>query len=477
MVGPSHQRYPVFLSSLCRELVDLRAHAYNDVGAGRAIYVDECATPRDIQHQDDLAAADDLIRRVREADLFVCVLGGTRHGSPIKVGGHPSAVSFFEIELYQAALRGKGIKIYVRNDFEPDARLSSILGVLDFALGDWRSRPRLTDKEILSHLKRDVWLGRTAQIADAINYHSMLTRLVQGMYVNRARHRPPPSICFLNNEKEAGRSKPDLAVIAAIQEDIRTRPNEEQRLSRIWIAMRELMAAHYLSTSDPEILQLWNEVLGNWTSAGSWYGLHADMPLGCLAALNSQLIVREKLAREAKTKDEAHRYGYAGGALASAKYSIAERLYVTADREARLEEALRDVQRGMDEQTASRSGLLAIRASIQRSAGRISEAIADYEEVLHLRSDGHHSAAQIGEAESELGYGYLFQWRPRKGLEFCKEGVRKLRDDSLRKGFLVRGLRKLAVAYALNGRLLKAYETRREAQDLSRTAGTFDQMK
>ena len=77
MVGPSHQRYPVFLSSLCRELIDLRARAYNDVGAGKAIYVDECATPRDIQHQDDLTAADDLIRRVREANLFVCVLGGT----------------------------------------------------------------------------------------------------------------------------------------------------------------------------------------------------------------------------------------------------------------------------------------------------------------------------------------------------------------------------------------------------------------
>lgn len=477
MEHTEHKRYPVFLSSLCRELIDLRARAYSDIGASKAIYVDECATPRDIEHQDDLTAADDLIRRVHEADLFVCVLGGSRHGSPITISGHPSAVSFFEIELYQAALRGKGIKVYVRNDFEPDPRLSSLLNVLDFAFGDWRSLPRLTNGEILSHLRRDVWLGRAVQVLDAFNCRSTLARLVQGMYMHRARNRPSPSVCFLNNEMEASKASPDLSIIASIQEDIRTRPNEEQRLSRIWIAMRELMAAHYTVTNDPEILRVWNDVLGSWTSAGAWYGLHGDMPLGCLAALNSQLIVREKLVATAGSKDEASRYGYAGGALASAKYSIAERLYVAADRDARLDEALRDIQRAMDERTASRSGLLAIRGSIQRSAGRTSQAIEDYEEVLRLRSDGRHSDAQIGEAENELGFGYLLQWHFRKGLEFCEEGVKKMRSSTGRKGFLVRGLRKLAIAYAVNGRLVKAYETRREAQSISHAAGTYDQIR
>ncbi|MBS0470976.1 MAG: hypothetical protein JSR60_07885 [Proteobacteria bacterium] len=477
MPDSMYRRYPVFLSSLCWELSELRAKAYADVGHGRQIYVDECATPRNIAQQDDLTAADELIRRVREADLLVCVLGGRRHGTPIKVDGHQSAVSFFEIELYQAALWGKGVRIYVREDFEPEPRMESLLKVLDFAFGDWRSSRRLNDAEILSRLQRDIWLGRASRAVDAVNYHSVLTRLVQGMYIHRARNRSPPSVHFLNGEQEAPRRDPDLSIVASIAEDIRARPNEEQRLSRIWIAMRELMGAHYSTTSDPDVLRLWNDLLGNWTSAGSWYGLHGDTPLGCLAALNSQLIVRQKLVPVAKSTEEASRYGYAGGALASAKYSIAERLYVAADRQARLEEALQDLQRAFDEKTASRSGLLAIRGSIQRSAGRISEAIADHEEVLQLRSDGQHSAAQIGEAESELGYGYLFQWRFRKGLEFCEEGVRKLRGEQGRKGFLVRGLRKLAVAYALNGRLLKAYETRQEARNVSRLAGTFDQMK
>jgi len=473
----AYKRFPIFLSSLCTELIDLRARAYEDIGGKINIYVDEKANPRDIKDQDHLATADDLIQRVREADLFVCILGGTRHGTPIRVSGRPSAVSFFEIELYQAALRGNGVKVYVRNDFEPDARLSSVLDVLSFALGDWRWLPRLTDSEILSHLRRDIWLGRAAKIGDAIHYHSLLARLVQGMYALRARNRPPPVVNFLNNEKETAQRKPDLTIVSSIQKDLQKRSNEEQRLSRIWIAIRELMAAHYSQTSNPEVLEFWNEILGSWASAGSWYGLHGDMPLGCLAALNSQLFVREKLKRNSRTKDEAYRYGYAGGALASAKYSIAKRLYVGMDRKARFEEALEDIKQAIDQKSADLSGLLAIKGSIHRSTGRISEAIADYEEVLRLRNDGRHSGADVGQAENELGYSYLRQWRWREALELCEEGVKKMRDEPLRKGFLVRGLRKLAAAYALNGQPVKAFETYREARDISRAAGTFDQLK
>ena len=469
------RRFPIFLSSLCRELKDLRWRAYSDIGRSRDIYADECATPRNIAEQEDLTTADELIRRVREADLFICILGGKRHGSAIKVANRSSAVSFFEIELYQAALRGKGIRIYVRNDFEPEPRMESLLNVLGFAFGNWRLLPRLTDAEILSRLRRDIWLGRAVNAIDSINYRSILSRLVQGMYIHRARNRPAHSVCFLNNDWDTTRTIPDLALVASITEDIQKLSNEEQRLSRIWIAMRELMAAHYTITYDPDILRLWDDVLGNWTSAGSWYGLHGDMPLGCLAALNSQWVVRQRLVPTIKSKDEASRYGYAGGALASAKYSIAGRLYVSADRKARLNEALHDVQKALDEHPADRSGLLAIRGSIRRTAGRTSEAVEDYEEVLRLRDDGNHSPGQIGEAESELGYGYLSQWRLHKGLELCEEGVKKMRSEPGRKGFLVRGLRKLSLAYAANGRLLAAYETRREANALSRAAGTYDQ--
>ena len=61
--------------------------------------------------------------------------------------------------------------------------------------------------------------------------------------------------------------------------------------------------------------------------------------------------------------------------------------------------------------------------------------------------------ATIGEAMSELGYAYLRQFRLRRGLDFCREGVHFLRKAG-RPGFLARGLRKLSVAYLSNGRLI-----------------------
>ncbi len=355
--------------------------------------------------------------------------------------------------------------------------MESLLNVLGFVFGDWRSLPRLTNVQILSRLERDIWLASASRALDFIHSRSLLPRLIQGMYILRARNRLPPSVCFLNNEWTTAQNQPDLAVVASIMDDIQKRPNEEQRLSRLWIAMRELMAVHYSITSDPDVLRLWDGVLGNWTTAGAWYGLHGDTPLGCLAALNSQCMVRDRLIPTIKSKDEASQYGYPGGALASAKYSIARWLIVSSDKKARLDEALRDVQTALDAPSTDKSGLLAIRGSIRRSAGLISEAIEDYEEVVRLRSDGIHSPGQLGEAESELGYAYLSQLRFRRGLQFCEEGVRKMRSDVRRAGFLVRGLRKLSVAYAANGRLLAAYEVRREAEGLARASAAYDQIR
>ena len=99
-----------------------------------------------------------------------------------------------------------------------------------------------------------------------------------------------------------------------------------------------------------------------------------------------------------------------------------------------------------------KSGLLAIRGSIYRQTGKISEAVEDYEEVLQMRSQANAPANSVGEALSELGFGYLRQGQIVKALHYCKSGVEHLREGG-RAGFLARGLRKLSVAYLVNGRL------------------------
>ncbi len=164
---------------------------------------------------------------------------------------------------------------------------------------------------------------------------------------------------------------------------------------------------------------------------------------------------------------------FPGGALASSKYSIAKRLYVKSDREARFNEALRDLKRSLDIPSADQSGLLAVRGSIFRQMGKMADCIKDYEDVLHIRIQNNSSDSQIGEALCELGFGYLQYFSLRKGLRYCQEGVERLRHGG-RAGFLARGLRKLAVAYLVNGKLGKAYEARNEAISVAVKYGAFD---
>lgn len=468
--------YPIFLSSLCRELYGLRKKIYEEVGYGYLVYVDEQVKWRNIQQQNDLVAVDELIRRVREANVFVCVLGGKRHGSPIEIDARPSVVSFFEIELFQAALLEKEVHLFVSDDFVPEPRLQRLLEILSFAFPEWFNRQHLTDTQITERIKRLVGKERRKFLFNPFNaVRAPINRLVQALYIARGRNSLSSPILFLDGEFEVRVSVPDQQIISSLQQQISAEQNEEKRLSLLWIALRELMSVPYTNLKDYTILCQWNEILGKWTSAGAWYGLHGDTPLGCLAALNSMVKVRQQIDRLSIKSVTSEQTVYPGGALASAKYSIAKRLFVKADRNARLNEALGDVQQALKLSVNSEdSGLRAIKGSIFRQLGRVTEAVSEYEAVLNIRQKNSASDASIGEALSELGFGYLRQWNLLKGLQYCKEGVGLMRNGASA-GFLTRGLRKLSLAYLVNGKLLKAYETWHENKKVAFKHGTFDQ--
>lgn len=468
--------YPIFLSSLCRELYDLRKKIYEDIGCCNLVYVDEQVEWRDIKQQEDIEAVDELIRRVREANIFICVLGGKRHGSPIKIDLRPSAVSFFEIELFQAALLEKEVHLFVRDDFVPEPRLQRLLEILRFAFPEWFNQQRLTDQQITERVKRLVGKERRKFFLNPFNaIRAPINRLVQALYIARGRNSFNSPLLFLDEEFETRVSFPDQQIIISLQKQITTELNEEKRLSRLWIALRELMSAPYTNLKDHTILFQWNEILGKWASAGAWYGLHGDMPLACLAALNSMVKVRQQLGRLSIKNVASEQTAYPGGALASAKYSIAKRLFVKADRNTRLNEALNDIQQSLKlSVNFDDSGLRAIKGSIFRQLGRVTEAISEYDAVLKIRHKKAASDASIGEAMSELGFGYLRQWNLPKGLQYCKEGVALMRNGASA-GFLARGLRKLSLAYLVNGKLLKAHDAWHESKKVASKYGAFDQ--
>jgi tetratricopeptide (TPR) repeat protein len=474
MNNSQKKTFPVFVSSLCQRanLKDLRARIYDDIGKKTYVYIDEQFKHRNIERQKDLEAADELISRVREANTFICILGGTSHGSSIKVYEYDSKVSFFEIELFQAALLEKKIHVFVRNDFTPEPKLESLLGILKFAFPEWRNIKRQNEREILSGVERVVDQALHHQTSELwFKLRAPINRLVQAFYTARA----ITPVFFMNNAIELRNEQPRLEILRPLVTDIEQQPNEEKRLSRLWLGLRELMAYSYENIRDEELLRYWNQLLSEWARAGAWYGLHADTPLGCLAALNSLTRVRQRLVTLKPEISESDDNAFPGGSLASSKYSIAKRLYIKSDRETRFKEALHDLQRSLEIPGSDQSGLLAIRGSIFRQMGRISECIKDYEEVLRIRIQTHAPVSQIGDALSELGFGYLRDFSPRKGLRFCQEGVEMLRQES-QAGFLVRGLRKLAIAYIMNGRLNKAYELFQEARSIAVKCGAFDQL-
>ncbi|MGH8489384.1 MAG: hypothetical protein ACREXS_11120 [Gammaproteobacteria bacterium] len=223
-----------------------------------------------------------------------------------------------------------------------------------------------------------------------------------------------------------------------------------------------------------QLIGYWNSLLSEWARAGAWYGLHGHTPLGCLAALNTLTQVRTRISTHFRGVQGIGDEDFPGGALASAKYSIAKRLYVRRDRLACFDDALGDLGRSPDVERDD--GLLAIRGSIMRQLGRMSDCIDDYEKVHRLRIERNVPLSQIGEALSELGHAHILRRSPRKGLRLCEEGVEKLRQG-VRAGFLVRALSKLAIAYAANGRLVRAYKAYEEAKNVAVRAGTFDQLQ
>lgn len=472
----AYKKYPIFLSSLCKELKRIREQIYVNVGKERYVYVDEKYKERNTYKQDDLEAVDELIQRIRESRLFICILGGTRHGTPIRVGADHSSVSFFEVELFQAALLQKPVYLFVRDDFNPEPRLKKLLKILDFYLPEWISRKPMNDSKILDQVRRLVERDRLTSPFQAIRHlHKPIRRLVQGLHAIRGRKAENRGVRFLEEEFEQRAGQPNTNLIKNVLNSVKVQSNEEKRLSRIWIAVRELMASPYTTSLDMELLQYWGKLLGEWSKAGAWYGLHADTPLGCLAALNSVADIRWNLGYHFGAKLQGQETAYPGGPLASAKYSIAKRLYIAADRKKLFNEALDDLDRAMNGPEPDEAGLRAIRGSIYRQIGAISEAISEYHKVLQLRQLKDSRAADTGEAMSELGLAYLRQRHFKKGLDYCKEGVELLRQGT-RPGFLARGLRKLAVAYLCNGKLINAYEAKREAKAIATEHGAFDQL-
>lgn len=486
LARPAGGRYTAFLSSIYGGPTDelgvraLRTRIWEVGRRLRPIWVAEHSDPG-LEGRAALDIVDECLDQVGRADIFLCVLHG-KHGSRIRSDKLQASwnASHFEVEIYQAALLRKPIYVLVHRDFDPDSSLMGFLSLLGDVLphAPW---PRLSDDQIVAAIEQIVMPGIARSIRH--RYLSKLSstsaRLTDALAAARddapAADLRQPSFEFLGGNTDTTIPIPDLALVRDALQRADTQTNQQRRLARYWIALRGLMGAHYRATRDPEVLRLWDRALGGWGKSAAWYGLHAHLRVGTLAAFGSQWRARIALA-DAGAKDlDPGFLKPPHGPLGSAYYSLSKRHRSPQRRARALTAGLSHVNAALVAESGDPSGLYAIRASIHLAQGNRAGAIEDYRRVYDIRRSAAVSAAGIGEALSEFGFGLVQTGRRREGLGYLEEGVDLLQQHGS-PGFLVRAKRKLAVGYAKNGSLVRARAQLLEAHDLAVLHGLHDQI-
>src|SRR4051812_16447885 len=113
---------PAFLSSLFQDLRDLRSRLHEERFPD--LWVSEIDR-KDLApaFNEPLTIVDQLVEQLQRSELFICVLAGDRTGrnqtgTPIAIQDHLSLVSYFEIEVFQAALHQVPAVFLARQDFD-----------------------------------------------------------------------------------------------------------------------------------------------------------------------------------------------------------------------------------------------------------------------------------------------------------------------------------------------------------------------
>lgn len=419
---------------------------------------------------DPLESADALLGLIRTTPFFFCILGPPHYGSQIGI----ARTSYFEIELFQAAVLQRPIYVFEFEGFSPEPTLRSILSALRPSLNAVQWLTVRSDKEVLLAIERI--LAHSGERVSERSLFSSLPNLVTCLWRVRAReaelqHGFSPSR-WLDGAIIPG-PPPDEVKVKRLLADAQAQENKERKLGRLWLASRELMGAPYQTV--PDLRSLWWTTLSTWWSTASWYGLHGHAFLGPLAAGKTVEDLHGLIATD-RVEGSDNSFAYPAGALASSHYSIAKLLLDGRGRRWHYAQALSRIARGLDEGIQDRSDLLLIRGSIALRQRRPWTAVDDYKTALTDRAKRGAPSHQIGEALSELGFAYVFAGRPWRGRQLIDDGVALL-ANATEPGFLLRAERKLVFACLATGQLKRAFALRRKVREDSSRSAHFDQTR
>jgi hypothetical protein len=425
-----------------------------------------------------LKAVDRLVEVLAQSDLYICVLadnaekrrGEKEHGSPVAVGDLLSATSYFEIELYAAVMHQKQPHLFIQEGFSPAPRLEYLLRLLLSAFPGWQQGKPKPPETIVREVKQ--------LILDHIRQPKKLVLplrqyLVREFYADRAQKTPPghelDNVLFLDGQFEPRQKLPQKDLVEKLLADYESVPEMQRKLSRMWIAARELMSASYMpkevqaDSRLKDFLPLWEKVLSFWTGAAAWSGWHGHLYAGTVAPINSQAVIRSQLPGTNPPHE----------GLASAYYSVSRFMPSSYYRFTCLWRSFRYIQSAIQANGTPTANQLAIRGSIWLQFGNGFSAVSDFKRMLRMREKGDATKEELADAWMHLGFGYLFCGRCLKGRDYLKRGVDAMDHDH---AGIARAKRKLALAYRLTGKRPEYETLKKEADADAVRLGASDQI-
>jgi tetratricopeptide (TPR) repeat protein len=452
----------VFLSSASQNFEDIRQDIYK-LAEGRIWVPPKDLDPSKVPR---FVIVDRLVEQIRKSNVFICVL---RDGYGTSVFDNQESVSFLETEVYQSALYHKNVYFFLMQPFEPHPWLSGLLDVIR-AIRPGIIPDRAQPKEaVLDSIKRVLDGNRRKRQKEwSMSLHKLVTQLAF------ARGHPKQDIEFFDKVFRPVSKRPDKDHINILLNEIGQETSIEKRLTRMWVALRELSAAPYIDNSFSEYLPYWDRALGAWASAAAWYDLHGHIYAGRLAAVNSMLRIREKMDWSAERSGPEHHIQGTLGGRASEYYSIAKLMPSKQEKERYLRLALFDVEKALKNISGDTSGYLAIQGHIYLQLGRAPDALKTFQEVHRLRKARGDNGG-IGEALADLGLIHLKLGNLRQARSLLTEGTRLL-EEAGNFTFAIRARKRLSFSLLTTGHPVEALKELRSVFDSAQEHKVYGQI-
>lgn len=418
---------------------------------------------------DVIEISDDCLKNLASSDLVICILNGAL-GSPLRLGEAALRAKHFELELFSAVLQNKPLLICSMPDFEPDDEMREFIKcVLDGGVGIVRSA-------IVSDLvnRALTFCERPLAGQSGTQKRALTGELVRTLSIRRAAFRSIAShrmlLPFLGNMSSAA-ARPNLEAASAAIVDAKRQEDLHLRLARLWMAIREMLPTAPHDATDSQVSEVWDDLLGAWTSAAPWYGLHGHLYLGSVAAATGLWRLRERMPQKLRGKRE-----LPVGTVASANYSLIQRIPSRTMRYFAYLSLRRFLDRHV-EQANNKSGNLLIRGSIDLRLGNPFAARADFRKGLAILEAKHASPEQLGDAMIHLAVPLAIIGQRREARRLVDEGLGHIRGKVV-PGAMLRALRK---AIQIESYPLGDHDRRanflKEVDQIEHTTGYLDQTR